>query len=205
MNNQEDFLTLTHLLHKKNQTEYNSDGKIVDSDKGFIIVKTEEIEFSKLEEIYKKYFGEDINFNVKNKTKNVYMAIIESANCIDKMGHQLENKIILAIAIRLEAEKYLKIEIKKINKKVEINKIKYSQFGELHRKYKNICETIPEDMSEEKEKCKVSKSILNRVSIMTPENIHLNSFMYEPILDMDIVELKNLYNDVKEHLKVTTK
>jgi len=32
---------------------------------------------------------------------------------------------------------------------------------------------------------------------MTPENIHLNSFMYEPILDMDIVELKNLYEKVK--------
>lgn len=31
---------------------------------------------------------------------------------------------------------------------------------------------------------------------MTPENIHLNSFMYEPILDMDIVELLNLYKIV---------
>jgi hypothetical protein len=33
---------------------------------------------------------------------------------------------------------------------------------------------------------------------MTPENIHINSFMYEPILDMDIVELKNLYEKVKK-------
>jgi hypothetical protein len=31
---------------------------------------------------------------------------------------------------------------------------------------------------------------------MTPENIHLNSFMYEPILDMGIVELENLYDKV---------
>lgn len=39
--------------------------------------------------------------------------------------------------------------------------------------------------------------ILEEVNIMTPENIHLNSFMYEPILDMDINELLNLYQKVK--------
>lgn len=32
---------------------------------------------------------------------------------------------------------------------------------------------------------------------MTPENIHLNSFMYEPILDMSIDELQTLYNELK--------
>ena len=35
--------------------------------------------------------------------------------------------------------------------------------------------------------------ILNEVNIMTPEHIHINSFMYEPILDMDILELHRLY------------
>ena len=39
--------------------------------------------------------------------------------------------------------------------------------------------------------------ILDEVNIMTPENIHLNSFMYEPLLDMDIQELLNLYSKVK--------
>lgn len=29
--------------------------------------------------------------------------------------------------------------------------------------------------------------------MMTPENIHLNSFMYEPILDMSYDHLKKLY------------
>ena len=32
---------------------------------------------------------------------------------------------------------------------------------------------------------------------MTPENIHLNSFMYEPIIDMSDEHLKKLYNDLK--------
>ena len=45
---------------------------------------------------------------------------------------------------------------------------------------------------------KTKMEILNEVDIMTPENIHINSFMYEPILDMDVVELKRLYEDVKK-------
>lgn len=31
---------------------------------------------------------------------------------------------------------------------------------------------------------------------MTPENIHLNSFMYEPILDMSDGNLRKLYGEV---------
>ncbi|RUA06709.1 MAG: hypothetical protein DSY43_01340, partial [Gammaproteobacteria bacterium] len=38
---------------------------------------------------------------------------------------------------------------------------------------------------------------LERVNLITPENIHLNSFMYEPILDMSSDELKKLYGDIK--------
>lgn len=36
-------------------------------------------------------------------------------------------------------------------------------------------------------------STLQSVALMTPENIHLNSFMYEPILDMSDVHLRKLY------------
>ncbi len=38
--------------------------------------------------------------------------------------------------------------------------------------------------------------LISEVNIMTPENIHLNSFMYEPILDMDVIELLNLYRQI---------
>ena len=39
--------------------------------------------------------------------------------------------------------------------------------------------------------------VLELVNLITPENIHLNSFMYEPILDMSKSHLIDLYNDVK--------
>ena len=40
------------------------------------------------------------------------------------------------------------------------------------------------------------KTILEEVLIMTSENIHINSFMYEPIIDMSLEYLIKLYNKV---------
>jgi hypothetical protein len=40
--------------------------------------------------------------------------------------------------------------------------------------------------------------IMERVNLMTPENIHLNSFMYEPILDMSSEHLADLYREACE-------
>ena len=41
-----------------------------------------------------------------------------------------------------------------------------------------------------------STKILEEVNLMTPENIHLNSFMYEPIIDLSSHRLKELYKKV---------
>ena len=40
------------------------------------------------------------------------------------------------------------------------------------------------------------KTILEEVLIMTSENIHINSFMYEPIIDMSVEYLIKLYSKV---------
>lgn len=42
--------------------------------------------------------------------------------------------------------------------------------------------------------------ILNQVAMLTPENIHLNSFIFEPILDMSLLHLYDLYQEVKNLL-----
>ena len=63
--------------------------------------------------------------------------------------------------------------IAKINDGGFVNGISRHQTFELIKKFKEV---FP---SEEK-----SINLLERVNLMTPENIHLNSFMYEPILDM---------------------
>ena len=41
-----------------------------------------------------------------------------------------------------------------------------------------------------------SIEVLQRILLMTPENLHLNSFMYEPILDISDGHLRKHYEDV---------
>ena len=58
--------------------------------------------------------------------------------------------------------------------------------------HKVLCEEIPEN---------TVLKILERVNMMTPELIHVNSFMFEPLIDMSIYHLIQLYKDCKEQLK----
>ena len=39
--------------------------------------------------------------------------------------------------------------------------------------------------------------LLDEVCLITPDNIHVNSFMYEPILDMSDLHLRELYKKVR--------
>ncbi|WP_175919346.1 hypothetical protein [Burkholderia pyrrocinia] len=61
-----------------------------------------------------------------------------------------------------------------------------NQTIELLKEYKNRMLGTPEEVEK-----------LEQVNLITPENIHLNSFMYEPILDMGSSHLRALYTDVK--------
>ena len=90
----------------------------------------------------------------------------------------------MSIAIRLIAEKHM---IARINNQAFIDAITQNQTIELLKEYKrqnlgSVAET----------------QNLEQVNLMTPENIHLNSFMYEPILDMGSAHLRALYRDVKQ-------
>lgn len=108
----------------------------------------------------------------------------EAGKCLTAgAGINLENKIILSIAIRLGAEQFM---VKKINDTAFWTAIKRSQTYNLLREFKK---KFPMDMA--------SIKVLDRVNLMTPENIHLNSFMYEPILDMSDEHLRALYTDVQ--------
>ncbi|NJD76812.1 MAG: hypothetical protein FIB08_06920 [Candidatus Methanoperedens sp.] len=96
----------------------------------------------------------------------------------------LENKIVLSIGIRLKAEKYM---INKINDPLKTMTITGNKTSKLFELFK-------EEFDGEEDKIK----ILEQVNLMTPENIHLNSFMYEPILDMSDFHLKDLYSNVRD-------
>jgi len=107
----------------------------------------------------------------------------EAEKCLTAGGGiNLENKIVLSIAIRLAAEKFM---VSKINDARFVDGITKNQTPALLTKFKEL---FPKDVDTIK--------IIERVVLMTPENIHLNSFMYEPILDMSDEHLRKLYTDV---------
>lgn len=95
---------------------------------------------------------------------------------------ELEKKIVLSIAIRLKTEEFL---IKKISDNSFVSALSSNQTIKLIKKYK---EKFPGEVANIK--------LVEQVNLMTPENIHLNSFMYEPILDMSNEHLKQLYKKV---------
>lgn len=104
---------------------------------------------------------------------------IEQENPLDEI--LLENKIALSIAIRLKAEEYMLSKIPNSSTLV----ITSNQTSELltHIKAINSDKNI--------------LTVLERVNLMTPENIHVNAFMFEPLIDIPIYHLVRLYKKVK--------
>jgi hypothetical protein len=117
--------------------------------------------------------------SVKDLTYKVADSIL---NTIEEFL-ELENKIALSIAIRLKAEEFM---LAKINIEDPIFVAKNNnQTIDLIKKYKTLSG-----------KEKNAATLIDRINLMTPENIHLNSFMYEPILDMSSRKLKDIYREM---------
>ncbi len=166
-----DYKLLTHILHKKVQ-----DGTIK---------ATVDITIADLQLPYQSALS-GVAFTFADTDKKLVDIIEEQITAIKDAKNAnsivLEDKIVLAIGIRLKAEEYM---LSKVTNKDPING---SQTGELFGRYKK-------DFKAD-EAHKHAIKTLESVNIMTPENIHLNSFMYEPILDMGIHELKELHANV---------
>lgn len=138
-----------------------------------------------LENIYKQIINKPA-LTLPDAQKSVIDIIHELADEIaqDVEGQaELESKIILSIAIRLKAEAFM---IKKIANRFFVDEIGSNQTIKLLIKYKS---DFPQEQN--------SIALMEQVNLMTPENINLNSFMYEPILDMSPEHLKQLYAAVK--------
>lgn len=159
-----DYVKLTSLLHWKKDSE--------------------EIAQDDLAKIYNTLFGTGGSCP-DGKKKVIDVINAEAAACLKAPeGINFENKIVLSIAIRLAAERFM---IGKIGDKKAVSGIAVNQTYELFKlfkvKYGAEIGTI---------------EVIQRVMLMTPENIHLNSFMYEPILDMSDEHLRKLYQDVQK-------
>jgi hypothetical protein len=145
------------------------------SDSGAITV-------AELDAIYNQVFG-GTGSTTNNTELVVDMIRSEADLCVSAgTGINFENKIVLSIAIRLVAEQYM---VTKINDPKFWVSIKSNQTYALLNKFKKLFSSDTHAVE-----------ILDRVLLMTPENIHLNSFMYEPIMDMSDDHLRKLYTAV---------
>lgn len=105
----------------------------------------------------------------------------ESRTDIDEV--LLENKIVLSIAIRLLAENFMMDKM--ANLKADI--YRRNQTIEMFKDFKGGEHATKERIR-----------VLDKVVLMTPENIHLNAFMYEPLIDISVWYLIRLYGELKE-------
>jgi len=161
----EDYLTLTSLLHWK-------------PDSGSITNAV-------LDRIFIGAFNGQEDKAWGTPSEPVIDLLLQQADQAVKAdeGVNFENKIVLSIATRILAEKYMVAEL---NDPVFTEAINANQAQVLFRAFMDRgVGTLH------------AQETLDRVVLMTPENIHVNSFMYEPIIDMSDAALRELYSQVK--------
>lgn len=176
-----DFDYLTLLLHEKTQS-----GAIT---------------FADIEPLYQNYIGVK-HFDASTApTDSVLGKLYSVCDGITTTDSNLENKIVLAIGIRHKAEEFMISAISpyggQLNWRSGRNNVTGSatDFLSFVESTKNQTRELLKGYQQFGDTAKIA--VLNEVSIMTPEHIHINSFMYEPLLDMDITELLTLYQRVK--------
>ncbi|WP_373822362.1 hypothetical protein [Veillonella sp.] len=176
-----DYLFLTSLLHIKPQTN--------------------NITFSNLLEIYNRYLNVGAFVSEVELERKVCEALYKEADEVTNNNCDLEYKLLLAIAIRHKAENFMFKVLENRTEQItwkEKHNVKTGRFDEFCSYLDNANNQTRELYNVVKQfESKENIEVLDEVNIMTPENIHLNSFMYEPLLDMDIQELLNLYSRVK--------
>ncbi|UEM12359.1 ABC transporter ATP-binding protein [Bradyrhizobium barranii subsp. barranii] len=158
-----DYGTLTSLLHWKTDSAT--------------------ITRNALAEVYNRVFHSTIT--LPDGSGSVLSDVFTAAKeCLDATeGMNFENKVVLSIATRIAAEKFMAERIK--DEKL-LAGITSAQTPKLLREYKKQFGTETANIA-----------IIERVMLMTPENIHMNSFMYEPIIDMSDDHLRRLYQEVE--------
>lgn len=143
---------------------------------------TDSITISQINDVFKNH----INTNSNISDSKYIDLLFKVADNIRKGTTEIElhNKLILSIAIRLLFEKKL---FNKFNNWNILDGFTSNQTYELIDYCINNNLLTDEDVI-----------ISEKVRIMISENIHVNAFMYEPIIDMSDDELINLYEMIKK-------
>lgn len=113
-----------------------------------------------------------------------YDALVRIANsCVADTTNEvlLDNKLVIAIAIRLRTEKFLQ-QILIANGQTCVD----ATSNQTREWFLQALQFLTNEQ----------KEIVEEVNLITPESIHLNSFMFEPLIDISDWSLKELYRKV---------
>lgn len=166
-NNDINYLKLTNLLHYKES-------------------ETENMRVNDLVNIYQNFINVLSEKKVSLANDNILdILFIEIEEILkDDNDILLENKILLSMGCRIKCEKYMINKIKEKNPSFLLPT--GNQTRALSNEYKKYYD-----------KNTIELKLIEQVNMITPENIHINSFMYEPLLDMSCEYLKTLYVELK--------
>lgn len=163
-----DYALLTSCLH------YKSD--------------TDDIKCSQLYDVFKNRINGIGDKTIDFGEKQYYELLIEEAEDLANGNFKdvdLPSKLVMSISIRMLADKYMK-SILTGEQLVGAN-LSLNQTGVLFERFKqNYSDTHPENVR-----------LLNKAFMYTSETIHLNNFMFEPLVDVSMIQLIGLYNQVK--------
>ena len=87
------------------------------------------------------------------------------------------------MACRLKAEQYLKQQLLASGLSEADLVVTSIQTAAWTKMFKTRCPNDPK------------KDVIEQVNMMTPEIIHINSFMYEPLIDLSVYHLIDLYSE----------
>lgn len=141
--------------------------------------ETPEISIGDLQETIRAVIPK-IRTERQDTSRAAYDVIMETADrCSDRTKNSLYGKVALSVAIRVRAERFMR-----------------NKLGPDSRRDKNP-DTHDLIMDCKSRLPKPQADTLDLVGIMTPGIIHLNAFMYEPIVDIDDTRLRELFKDVR--------
>lgn len=159
----EDYSKLTCFLHNKSMP-----------------IDTNSVTLADLWAIIKQYVKEGkATFGTEGYYDTVQRLAADIA--IDDDDILLENKLILAIASRLKAEKYLQQVINSHD-----SSCPDSTRNQMRDWYDKAKPFLTDD----------KKHLMDEIILVTPESIHINAFMYEPLIDVSIWTLKDIFERV---------
>ena len=116
--------------------------------------------------------------------ENYYIALCRIAfQCANDTNDEvlLDNKLVMSLAIRLCAEKFLKQVLTENGQDCQDATSNQTRVWS-----KRAAQFLTPEQ----------KATIDEVNLITPENIHLNAFMFEPLIDISDWALKELYDKV---------